>query len=153
MSQIKPTMMRFEPGAGWSEATDAAAASVVSLNDFIQQSPDAPPETDGMSAEALVSLGESIQDVFASLKLNDPRLQVWTQVHAAIRLIGGKLQEKAALEQRLADLDAEVEGVRALASSLVRDAYQQEREVHATSKLRLQIAESLNEKLVKALKG
>ena len=91
--------------------------------------------------------------VFDSLKINDPRLQAWTQVHAAIRLIGGKIQEQKTLRARIEALDSEIEGVRSLASELVSNAYRGEQEVHETSKLRMQIAESLHEKLLSTLKN
>lgn len=151
----KPSMMRFEPKAGWSEA---ATADVVSIADHPRMESRVEPrvepiEAEQYSAEALVNLGESIQDVFDSLKINDPRLQAWTQVHAAIKLIGTKLQEKKALEDRILALGKEIESVRNLASELVSSAYRSEQEVHETSKLRLQIAESLSDKLVSALKG
>lgn len=94
-----------------------------------------------------------MQEVFDSLKISDPRLQAWTQVHAAIRLIGGKLQEKKALQERVAALETEIEGVRSLAAELVSNAYRSEQEIHETSKLRMQIAESLSEKLTAALKA
>jgi len=89
-------MMRFEPKAGWSEAT---TAEVVSIHDHPRKEARVEPrveptEVQQFSAEALVNLGESIQDVFDSLQINDPRLQAWSQVHAAIKLIGTKLQEK-----------------------------------------------------------
>lgn len=100
----KPTMMRFEPKAGW---TEASTAEVVSIHDHprkeVRIEPSVEPRTETrvdsaeveqFSAEALVNLGESIQDVFDSLQINDPRLQAWNQVHAAIKLIGTKLQEK-----------------------------------------------------------
>jgi DNA repair ATPase RecN len=101
----------------------------------------------------LDNLGESIQDVFDSLQINDPRLQAWNQVHAAIKLIGNKLQEKKALEDRIQALIQEVESVRNLASELVSSAYRSEQEVHETSRLRMQVAESLSDKLVAALKA
>ena len=145
----KPSMKRFEPKSGWTDAS----APVVSISEYIKSDKQAPRDEEQLSADALVNLGESIQDVFNSLKINDPRLQAWTQVHAAIRLIGGKLQEKKLLEERIAELKMEIEGVRTLASELVIGAYQSELEVHATSKLRVQIAESLNEKLINALKN
>ena len=146
---VKPAMMRFEPKAGWSDA----GAPVVSMSDYVKQENKPDEESpEQLTAEALVNLGESIQDVFNTLKLNDPRLQAWTQVHAAIRLIGGKLEEQKTLEERLASLKMEIEGVRSLAAELVVGAYQSELEVHATSKLRVQIAESLNKKLITALK-
>jgi hypothetical protein len=144
----KPSMKRFEPKSGWSEA----GAPVISINDYIKHENQPEQSEEALSAEALVNLGESIQDVFNSLKINDPRLQAWTQVHAAIRLIGGKLQEKHLLEEKLASIKMEIEGVRTLASELVINAYKSELEVHATSKLRVQIAETLNEKLTKVLK-
>ena len=105
----KPTMMRFEPKSGWSEADTAPTAEVVSITDHPRMEARIEPrveplEDDAYSAEALVALGESIQDVFDSLQINDPRLQAWTQVHAAIKLIGTKLQEKKALEDRIVAL-------------------------------------------------
>ena len=163
----KPTMMRFEPKAGWTEAT---TAEVVSIHDHPRKEariePSVEPhaetraetrftstESEQFSAEALVNLGESIQDVFDSLQINDPRLQAWNQVHAAIKLIGTKLQEKKALEDRIQALVQEVESVRNLASELVSSAYRSEQEVHETSRLRMQVAESLSDKLVAALKA
>lgn len=152
-SKAKPTMMRFEPETGWSDA----GGQVISINDRLkpdEKTPDnAAISAEPLSAEALVDLGESMQDVFDSLKINDPRLQAWTQVHAAIRLIGGKIQEQKALRARIEALDSEIEGVRSLASELVASAYRGEQEVHETSKLRMQIAESLHDKLVSTLKG
>ena len=153
-SSAKPTMMRFEPQSGWSDAT----GQVISINERLN------PETgaednlamtgiDKLPTEALVDIGESMQEVFDSLKISDPRLQAWTQVHAAIRLISGKLQEKKALQERVAALEAEIEGVRSLAAELVSNAYRSEQEIHETSKLRMQIAESLSEKLSAALKS
>ena len=154
----KPAMMRFEPSAGWTEAT---TAEVVSITDHPRMETRVEPRVEPIeedsdavaySAEALVNLGESIQDVFDSLQINDPRLQAWTQVHAAIKLIGTKLQERKALEERIIALGKEIESVRHLASELVSSAYRSEQEVHETSKLRMQIAESLSDKLVAALK-
>jgi hypothetical protein len=40
-----------------------------------------------------------------------------------------------------------------LASELVSSAYRSEQEVHETSRLRMQVAESLSDKLVAALKA
>ncbi len=153
-SSAKPTMMRFEPQSGWSDAT----GQVISINERLN------PETvaennvgmtglDKLPTEALVDIGESMQEVFDSLKISDPRLQAWTQVHAAIRLISGKLQEKKALQERVTALENEIEGVRSLAAELVSNAYRSEQEIHETSKLRMQIAESLSEKLTAALKA
>lgn len=151
----KPTMMRFEPKAGW---TEAATAEVVSLHDHARKEIRVEPhventEVQQFSSEALMNLGESIQDVFDSLQINDPRLQAWSQVHTAIKLIGTKLQEKKALEERIQALILEVESVRNLASELVSSAYRSEQEVHETSRLRMQIAELLSDKLVAALKA
>lgn len=152
-SSAKPTMKRFEPETGWSDA----GGQVIPINEHIKpddQSADKLKNTsEPLSAEALVNLGESMQDVFDSLKINDPRLQAWTQVHAAIRLISGKIQEQKTLEARIEDLTSEIEGVRSLASELVANAYRGEQEVHETSKLRMQIAESLHDKLVSTFKG
>ncbi len=100
-----------------------------------------------------MEIGESMQEVFDSLKISDPRLQAWTQVHAAIRLISGKLDERKSLQERITALDTEIDGVRMLAAELVAAAYRSEQEIHETSKLRMQIAESLSEKLASALKG
>jgi hypothetical protein len=148
-SSAKPTMMRFEPKSGWSDA----GGQVISINDHLKPEDKLKIDSEPLSAEALVNLGESMQDVFDSLKINDPRLQAWTQVHAAIRLIGGKIQEQKTLRARIEALDSEIEGVRSLASELVSNAYRGEQEVHETSKLRMQIAESLHDKLISTLKN
>jgi DNA repair ATPase RecN len=151
----KPTMMRFEPQAGWSEAT----GQVISLNEHVRELRDTAPEVTDPSAfesiptDALVDIGESMQEVFESLKISDPRLQAWTQVNAAIRLISGKLQERKTLQERIATLETEIEGVRSLAAELVSNAYRSEQEIHETSKLRMQIAEELSQKLTVALKS
>lgn len=158
-------MMRFEPKSGWSEA----AADIISINDRARMdektaasadpSPalsaenNPPHAADNLATDILIDIGESMQDVFDSLKISDPRLQAWTQVHAAIRLISGKLDEKKGLQDRITALDAEIDGVRKLAAELVANAYRNEQEIHQTSKLRMQIAESLSEKLSSALKG
>jgi len=148
-SSAKPTMMRFEPKSGWSDA----GGQVISINDHLKPEDKLKIDSEPLSAEALVNLGESMQDVFDSLKSNDPRLQAWTQVHAAIRLISGKIQEQKTLRARIEALDSEIEGVRSLASELVSNAYRGEQEVHETSKLRMQIAESLHDKLISTLKN
>ena len=152
-SSAKPTMMRFEPKSGWSDA----GGQVISINDHLKPEDKSENklqiDAEPLSAEALVNLGESMQDVFDSLKINDPRLQAWTQVHAAIRLISGKIQEQKTLRARIEALDSEIEGVRSLASELVSNAYRGEQEVHETSKLRMQIAESLHDKLISTLKN
>jgi len=153
-SSAKPAMMRFEPQSGWSDAT----GQVISINERINpeaSAADNASETgiDKLPTHALVDIGESMQEVFESLKISDPRLQAWTQVHAAIRLISGKLEEKKTLQERITALEMEIEGVRSLAAELVSNAYRSEQEIHETSKLRMQIAESLNEKLTSALKA
>ena len=55
-------------------------------------------------------------------------------------------------ENRLQELKLEIASASELAASLVSSAYQQEIEVHATAKLRVEIAELLNQKLAHALK-
>ncbi len=145
----KPTMMRFEPEAGWSEA----AGQVISINEHVRVEKPSAESADKLPTEALVDIGDSMQEVFESLKISDPRLQAWTQVNAAIRLISGKLQEKKSLEEKIRALDIEIEGVRSLAAELVSNAYRSEQEIHETSKLRMQVAESLSEKLSAALKS
>lgn len=153
-ASAKPTMMRFEPKSGWSDA----AGQVISINERLNpeaSAADNHPATaiDKLPTDALVDIGESMQEVFESLKISDPRLQAWTQVHAAIRLISGKLEEKKSLQERITALETEIEGVRSLAAELVSNAYRSEQEIHETSKLRMQIAESLSEKLTSALKS
>jgi DNA repair ATPase RecN len=151
----KPAMMRFEPQSGWSEAS----GQVISINERIREVPDTIADSADQSAleaipsDTLVDIGESMQEVFESLKISDPRLQAWTQVNAAIRLISGKLQERKTLQERIATLETEIEGVRSLAAELVGNAYRSEQEIHETSKLRMQIAEELSEKLTVALKS
>ena len=151
----KPAMMRFEPQSGWSEAS----GQVISINERIREVPDTSAESADQSAleaipsDTLVDIGESMQEVFESLKISDPRLQAWTQVNAAIRLISGKLQERKTLQERIATLETEIEGVRSLAAELVGNAYRSEQEIHETSKLRMQIAEELSQKLTVALKS
>ncbi|MFN5100158.1 MAG: hypothetical protein ACK5D0_08090 [Burkholderiaceae bacterium] len=153
----KPTMMRFEPQSGWSEAP--APGQVISINEHMRELRDTSAESADQSAleaipsDTLVDIGESMQEVFESLKISDPRLQAWTQVNAAIRLISGKLQERKTLQERIATLETEIEGVRSLAAELVGNAYRSEQEIHETSKLRMQIAEELSQKLTVALKS
>ncbi|CAM8644800.1 hypothetical protein MCEMAEM21_02256 [Oxalobacteraceae bacterium] len=153
----KPTMMRFEPQSGWSEAP--APGQVISINEHMRELRDTSAESAEQSAleaipsDTLVDIGESMQEVFESLKISDPRLQAWTQVNAAIRLISGKLQERKTLQERIATLETEIEGVRSLAAELVGNAYRSEQEIHETSKLRMQIAEELSQKLTVALKS
>ena len=151
----KPAMMRFEPQSGWSEAS----GQVISINERIREVPDTSADSADQSAleaipsDTLDDIGESMQEVFESLKISDPRLQAWTQVNAAIRLISGKLQERKTLQERIATLETEIEGVRSLAAELVGNAYRSEQEIHETSKLRMQIAEELSQKLTVALKS
>ncbi len=153
----KPTMMRFEPQSGWSEAP--APGQVISISEHTRELRDTSAESADQSAleaipsDTLVDIGESMQEVFESLKISDPRLQAWTQVNAAIRLISGKLQERKTLQERIATLETEIEGVRSLAAELVSNAYRSEQEIHETSKLRMQIAEELSQKLTVALKS
>jgi len=153
----KPTMMRFEPQSGWSEAP--SPGQVISINEHMREarepSLDNPDQSalEAIPSDALVDIGESMQEVFESLKISDPRLQAWTQVNAAIRLISGKLQERKTLQDRIATLETEIEGVRSLAAELVGNAYRSEQEIHETSKLRMQIAEELSQKLTVALKS
>ncbi|MFN5232963.1 MAG: hypothetical protein ACK5BB_11795 [Burkholderiaceae bacterium] len=150
-------MMRFEPQSGWSEAP--APGQVISINEHMRELRDTSAESAEQSAleaipsDTLVDIGESMQEVFESLKISDPRLQAWTQVNAAIRLISGKLQERKTLQERIATLETEIEGVRSLAAELVGNAYRSEQEIHETSKLRMQIAEELSQKLTVALKS
>lgn len=151
----KPTMMRFEPQSGWSEAP----GQVIPINEHLREVRDTSSDSadqsslEAIPSDALVDIGESMQEVFESLKISDPRLQAWTQVNAAIRLISGKLQERKTLQERIATLETEIEGVRSLAAELVGNAYRSEQEIHETSKLRMQIAEELSQKLTVALKS
>ncbi len=151
----KPAMMRFEPQSGWSEAS----GQVISINERIREVPATSTDSadqstlEDIQSDALVDIGESMQEVFESLKISDPRLQAWTQVNAAIRLISGKLQERKTLQERITTLETEIEGVRSLAAELVGNAYRSEQEIHETSKLRMQIAEELSQKLTVALKS
>lgn len=149
----KPSMMRFEPESGWAEAS----GQVISMKDHLKSDNAvmdyAESSVEKLPMQALVDIGDSMQDVFESLKISDPRLMAWTQVNSAIRLISGKLQEKQALEEKIRSLESEIEGVRSLAAELVSNAYRSEQEIHETSKLRMQIAESLSEKLSAALKS
>lgn len=144
----KPSMKRFEPTSGWSDAD----ASIVLIDEFPKIDNKTPVATENISADALANLGDSIQDVFNSLKINDPRLGSWVDVDLAIRDVGAKIKERRMLENRLQELKLEIASASELAASLVSSAYQQEIEVHATAKLRVEIAELLNQKLAHALK-
>lgn len=144
-----PSMMRFEPDSGWSAAVTPVSSDEHNQNDNTPPSIQSAPS---LSADALLNIGESMQEVFENLKIGDSRLQGWNQVHAALRLLGAKLQERKALQERLSALEEEIKGIRGLAMEVVKNAHHSEQEVHETSKLRMQIAESLNEKLSAALK-
>ena len=148
-SPEKMPMRRFEPKLGWSEAS----APVVQVKELIDLPADVLGSGEKLSAEALINLGESIQDVFDNLKINDPRLQAWSQIHATIRLIGGKIQEKKSLEELHAVLTSEIESLRSLATEMVIGAYKSELEVLATANLRVKVAEALNDKLLNVLKN
>jgi vacuolar-type H+-ATPase subunit I/STV1 len=150
----KLVMMRFDPRGGWVKPSDEAVHVEPSLQSeepaAALPQPEAPAK---FSAQSITELGDSIVDVFNSLKLEDPRLQAWEQVNSAIRRMSDKLTEQKLLEERLVSVKAEIAGLRSLASELVDSAYQNEVEVHATSKVRVQVAESLNKKINTALKG
>lgn len=161
----KLVMMRFDPRAGWVKPSDEQIQ-------FDEESPALPVSTheDALhaqkaeavnatatgahpAAESLTELGASILEVFNSLKLEDPRLAAWDQVTAAIARISDKMNEQKELEKRLHDLSIDIENLRNLASEFVNHAYQNEIEIHATSKIRVQIAESLNQRIKNALKS
>jgi hypothetical protein len=148
----KLVMMRFDPRGGWVKPSDEEFH--VQGSDLPARAATAIVETPAkFSAESLTELGNSIVDVFNTLKIEDPRLQVWGQVNSAIQRMSDKLTEQQLLEDRLVSIKAEIEGLRSLATEMVGSAYQNEVDVHATSKVRVQIAESLNKKITKALKG
>ena len=148
----KLVMMRFDPRGGWVKPSDEKVQ--VEGDDVSLRTKPSPFEAPAkFSAQAITELGESIADVFNSLKLEDPRLQAWDQVNSAIRQISDKLTEQKLLEDRLISVKAEIIGLRSLATELVDSAYQNEVEVHATSKVRVQVAESLNKQITSALKG
>jgi hypothetical protein len=148
----KLVMMRFDPRGGWVKPSDEEVQ--VEGDDVSLRTKPSPLEAPAeFSAQAITELGESIADVFNSLKLEDPRLQAWDQVNSAIRQISDKLTEQKLLEDRLLSVKAEIIGLRSLATELVDSAYQNEVEVHATSKVRVQVAESLNKQITSALKG
>lgn len=140
----KPTMKRFEPGEGWTDSI----APVVSINDYAKTQ----SSKEELPADALSSLGDSIQDVFQSLKISDPESSSWAEVDIAIKKVAIKLQEKKQLEARLLELESEIHETSNLAAELVNVAYQKEMEIHATSRIRLEIAGLLNQRLSNALK-
>jgi len=151
----KLVMMRFDPRGGWVKPSDQEVS--VQETDVTPAAPSASAvalEIPAKStAQSIAELGDSIVEVFNSLKLEDPRLQAWDQVNSAIRRMSDKITEQKLLEERLVSIKAEIAGLRSLASELVDSAYQNEVEVHATSKVRVQVAESLNKKISNALKG
>ena len=146
----KPAMKRFEPDSGWS---DAVTPLMLVNEHHLPNNNKITTQSETLSADALSNLGDSIQDVFSSLKISDTRLESWSDVDLAIRSIGVKLKEKKLLEHRLVELKLEIEEASSAAALLVNDAYKREMEIHATSKLRLEIAEMLNQKLANALKN
>ena len=144
----KPSMKRFEPTSGWSDA----ATPLVLTDDFPKIDNNYPVAADNISADVLANLGDSIQDVFNSLKIKDIQPGSWVDVDLAIRDVGSKIKERRQLEDRLQELKLEIASASELAASLVTSAYQEELELHATAKLRVEIAELLNQKLANALK-
>lgn len=160
----KLVMMRFDPRAGWVKPSDeqiqfdeeSPALPVSTHEDAVRaqkaEPVNAPAAGAHPAAESLTELGASILEVFNSLKLEDPRLAAWDQVNAAIARISDKMNEQKELEKRLHDLSIDIENLRNLASEFVNHAYQNEIEIHATSKIRVQIAESLNQRIKNALK-
>lgn len=162
----KLVMMRFDPRGGWvqpseeevivDDAADIAPAKAkpVEVKPAQEKSVDVSASASAsasISTDVLSELGDSIVDTFNSLKLDDPRLQVWSQVKSTIGRIADKRDEQKLLEQRLQTVKLEIQGLRSLTSELVNFAYQSEVEIHATSKVRVQVAESLNQKIRKAL--
>lgn len=168
----KLVMMRFDPRGGWvkpseeevimDDAADIAPAKAkpVEVKPAQEKSVDVSASASAsvgasvgasVSTDVLSELGDSIVDTFNSLKLDDPRLQVWSQVKSTIGRIADKRDEQKLLEQRLQTVKLEIQGLRSLTSELVNFAYQSEVEIHATSKVRVQVAESLNQKIRKAL--
>jgi hypothetical protein len=146
----KLVMMRFDPRGGWVKPTEEN----VVLEEAAELSPVAvsPPEASAkVAADTLSELGDSIVDIFNSLKLDDSRLQVWGQVKSTIDRIADKREEQKLLEQRLQTVKLEIQGLRSLTEELVNFAYQSEVEIHATSRVRVEVAESLNQKIKKAL--
>ena len=101
----KLVMMRFDPRGGWVKPSE---------EEFHVQGADLPAKVPvavveapaKFSAESLTELGDSILDVFNTLKIEDPRLQVWGQVNSAIRRMSDKLTEQQLLEDRLVSIKA-----------------------------------------------
>jgi hypothetical protein len=158
MSQQNPqlVMMRFDPRTGWVKPseehmdmyTDEVHKTTVPNQEAPHFSTAKTP-----AAENLAVLGASIVEVFNSLKLEDPRLEIWDQVNATIEKIAEKVDEQKLLAQQLYEVGIDIENLRNLASEFVSHAYQNELEIHATSKVRLQIAESLHQRIKNALKS
>lgn len=157
-------MMRFDPRGGWVQPSeeevimdDAAGIAPAKAKPVeVKPAQDKPADVSvstsaSVSTDVLSELGDSIVDTFNTLKLDDPRLQVWSQVKSTIGRIADKRDEQKLLEQRLQTVKLEIQGLRSLTSELVNFAYQSEVEIHATSKVRVQVAESLNQKIRKAL--
>ena len=170
MSQQNPklVMMRFDPRAGWVQPSEEhievdeqeaqvrqpkASSQAPSANPapLLREAPP-PSATKAPAPESLTELGSSIVEVFNSLKLDDPRLEIWTQVNASIEKISEKINEQKLLEQKLHEVAIDIENLRNLTAEFVNHAYQNEVEIHATSKVRVQVAESLNQKIKNALK-
>jgi hypothetical protein len=165
----KLVMMRFDPRGGWVQPSeeevimdDAAGIAPAKAKPVeVKPAQDKPAQdkpanvsvstSASVSTDVLSELGDSIVDTFNTLKLDDPRLQVWSQVKSTIGRIADKRDEQKLLEQRLQTVKLEIQGLRSLTSELVNFAYQSEVEIHATSKVRVQVAESLNQKIRKAL--
>lgn len=149
-------MMRFDPRTGWVKPSED---HMEMYSDDLQKTAGPHQETPLSSTakpaapENLAVLGASIVDVFNSLKLEDPRLEVWDQVNATIEKIAEKVAEQKLLAQQLYEVGIDIENLRNLASEFVSHAYQNELEIHATSKVRLQIAESLHQRIKSALKS
>lgn len=158
MRQQNPqlVMMRFDPRSGWVKPSEDGIASYTDEED-ISTSSASDYETPQLgaaktqAAENLAVLGASIVEVFNSLKLEDPRLEIWDQVNATIEKIAQKVDEQKYLAQQLHEVAIDIENLRNLASEFVSHAYQNELEIHATSKVRLQIAETLHQRIKNAL--
>lgn len=161
----KLVMMRFDPRAGWVkpsegrihvEEADNFSPSPSKVEPLFAEKESTHKNSSASThpaADTLSELGESILEVFNSLKLEDPRLEAWDQVKATIARISDKINEQKQLEQRLHEVAIDLENLRNLAAEFVNHAYQNEIEVHATSKVRVQIAESLNQRIKAALKS
>jgi len=151
-------MMRFDPRAGWVQPSeqhiemDEEQAPSAKQASPLREAPPLSSAVKALALESLTELGASIVEVFNSLKLDDPRLEIWTQVNASIEKISEKINEQKLLEQKLHEVAIDIENLRNLAAEFVNHAYQNEVEIHATSKVRVQIAESLNQRIKNALK-